>query len=269
MFRLQPSISPGLESRFHGEVTMRPLLSYVTFLAIFPIVNLHLSASSRLLFAEGPVGVRNGQSAGPAAAPATHAGVVSTEHIPASSIPANMHSNLPVNVPPDILAKIPPEVMAKLPPNVSPDMLANLPPETLANIEASKGQLQTSEILASLPEMQGQIPANLPPEVLAKLPQLQSHLPANITPEMVVSLAAMQQHPGAPGNAAGGGIGGDIPQIPKMPDFSGLADISFPPMPSGPKMPRLPHDISLFGYDVPIPKFISKIVDGDGDDEQS
>ncbi|KAF8714056.1 hypothetical protein HU200_028051 [Digitaria exilis] len=243
---------------------MRPLTP-VTFLAIFSVVNLHLcAASSRFLFAEGPAGLRNNvQSAGPAAAPGpeNHAGVL--EHIPAS-LPANKYGSLPVNVPPDILAKIPPELKAKLPPNVSPDMLANLPPETLANIEASKGQLQTSEILATLPEMQGQIPANVPPELLAKLPQLQSQLPANITPEMVVSLAAMQ-HPGAPGNAAAGVISGDIPQIPKMPDFSGLADISFPPMPSGPKMPRLPHDISLFGYEVKIPKFISNMVGGDGD----
>jgi hypothetical protein len=115
--------------------------------------------------------------------------------------------------------------------------------------------------------VQGQ--ANLPPDVLAKLPALQSQLPQNITPEMVGGLAAMQQQPGGqPGNAgaAGGGGGGgglpaDIPQLPKMPDFSGLADISFPPMPSGPKMPQLPHNMTLFGYEVPVPKFISKMVD--------
>ena len=56
----------------------------------------------------------------------------------------------------------------------------------------------------------------------------------------------------------------EIPEIPKMPDFSGLAKISFPPMPSGPKMPQLPPNFSLFGYDVPIPKFITKMVDGNG-----
>jgi hypothetical protein len=49
-----------------------------------------------------------------------------------------------------------------------------------------------------------------------------------------------------------------------MPDLSGLANISFPAMPSEPRMPQLPPDFSLYGYEVPIPKFITKMVDGNG-----
>ncbi|GJN10310.1 hypothetical protein PR202_ga28393 [Eleusine coracana subsp. coracana] len=150
-------------------------------------------------------------------------------------------------------------MMAKLP--------ADIPPEMLANIQASGGTLPTDvppEVLAELPAMQGQLPVNVPPEVLAKLAaSAKQHQPAgaeNATPtsggggiplEVMADLAATaKQQPGA---AAGLPV-----ELPKMPDFSGLANISFPPMPSGPKLPEMPQNISMFGYEVPIPKLSTR-----------
>ncbi|GJN24481.1 hypothetical protein PR202_gb12223 [Eleusine coracana subsp. coracana] len=194
--------------------------------------------------------------------------------IPAN-LPATVPTNLPATVPPQTVATAPPNVLGTLPATIPPEMMAKLPadipPEMLANIQASGGTLPTNvppEVLAELPAMQGQLPVNVPPEVLAKLAaSAKQHQPTgaeNATPasggggiplEVMADLAATaKQQPGA---AAGLPV-----ELPKMPDFSGLASISFPPMPSGPKLPEMPQNISMFGYEVPIPKFINKMVDG-------
>jgi hypothetical protein len=123
-------------------------------------------------------------------------------------------------------------------------------------------------MLANLPaDVTPEMLSKIPPDALAKIPPGQ--LPPDVTPEMLATLASMkkqqqqQPQPGQPAavaaqnNAAGAGAVG-LP-IPKMPDFSGLANISFPPMPSA-ALPQMPQNITLFGFDVEIPKFINKMV---------
>uniref|UniRef100_A0A0D9WVC7 Uncharacterized protein n=1 Tax=Leersia perrieri TaxID=77586 RepID=A0A0D9WVC7_9ORYZ len=221
-----------------GKVTMRSLC-YVTFLAILSI-NIHFSACLRLL-AENPL---------PAPAPLSPANIPANVpvNIPANlptNIAANLPANIPANLPASLPANVPPETMANLPAaTVTPEMLANLPPEVLAKLPADV----SPEMLADMPP---EMLVNLPPDVKSQLPAAAGALEA----------AAGNSQPGAGGeNAAGAGAG--IPQIPKMPDFSGLTDLSFPPMPSSAKiMPSMPQNITLFGFDVQIPKFINKMVD--------
>ncbi|KAI5012536.1 hypothetical protein ZWY2020_024802 [Hordeum vulgare] len=162
------------------------------------------------------------------------------------NIPGNLPASLPANMPVNLPANVPAGVLA----NVPPAMLANVPPEILANLSTT----MTPEMLSKIP-----------PEALASIPP--DKLPPDVTPDMLATLAAMkQQQHQQPGQGAAGASQGNpgaagaagLPQIPKMPDFSGLTNLSFPPMPSA-SLPQMPQNLSLFGFDVAIPKFINKM----------
>ncbi|XP_047064586.1 WAS/WASL-interacting protein family member 3-like [Lolium rigidum] len=230
-----------------GGDTMR-YLCFVTSLAILFISNVRLGVTARLL-AEIPNGAQpipNIQPGAPAPLPPPVLPGNTPANLPVDNLPGNLPANLPGNLPANLPANVPPGMLA----NVPPAMLATVPPEMLAKLSGNV----TPEMLSKIP-----------PDVLAKIPPGQ--LPPDVTPEMIATLASMkqqqQQQQGQPAagaaqnNAAAAGAAG-LP-IPKMPDFAGLANISFPPMPSA-SLPQMPENVTLFGFDVKIPKFINKMV---------
>ncbi|KAF7008537.1 hypothetical protein CFC21_023277 [Triticum aestivum] len=110
-------------------------------------------------------------------------------------------------------------------------------------LSISNVQLSASvRLLAESPHGQPGAPAPLPPGGLS------GNIPANVPASMSDNI---------PGN-----LPASLPEnmpIPKMPDLSGLTNLSFPPMRSA-SLPKMPQNLSLFGFDVKIPKFINKMV---------